>query len=307
LIDRALRSRSTDPFANLALEESLLERGFGGGSVLLLYVNAPCAVVGRNQNPWAEVSAEAALGPGPGRGEGMPVLRRVSGGGAVYQDLGNLDWSLILPRSRHDREAELALVAGALRELGMELAPGPRGGLFIAGQGPLAGSKVSGTARRLQAERVLHHGTLLVDSELPLLRSALGGMKVEASKALSSVSSPCANLSSLATGLGLEDAASALARALVGREPESAEGVADPLYAADAAIRLRSWDWTWGATPAFAIGLGPSGGGARIEVRGGRVASASGPGSELLGGFIGRAFDYGTPGECVNTLEGSDV
>lgn len=297
MIDRVLRSGGTDPFVNLALEESLLERGFGGGSVLFLYVNGPCAVIGRNQNPWAEVSAGAAAGGG------LPVLRRVSGGGAVYQDEGNLNWSLIVPRPRHDREAELALIVGALREFGIELAPGRRGALLVAGEGPFKRAKVSGTARRLQAERVLHHGTLLLDADLARLASSLGGIEVAASRALASAPSPCANLSSLAPGLDLEAVASALARALVGREAERAEDIADRAYADEAALRLRSWDWTWGATPPFSVGLDWGGGRAILDLRGGRVASVSGPGSESIEGFVGRPFEYGMPVEFVKAME----
>ncbi len=301
MIDRALASSSTDPYLNLALEESLLERGFGGGSALFLYANSPCVVIGRNQNPWAEASAP------PGPGPAIPLLRRVSGGGTVYQDLGNLNWSLILPRSRHDREAELALVAGALRELGILLEPGPRGGLFVANEGPFKGSKVSGTARRLASERVLHHGTLLVDSDLPRLAASLGGMKVESSKALASVPSPCANLSDLLPGLGIEEVAALLARALVGKESEEALSLADADYAEEAGRRLRSWEWTYGATPAFSLGVDWIGGQVCLEVRKGKVESVSGPGSERLGAFVGDIFHYGTAEECVKRMESTDI
>jgi lipoate---protein ligase len=294
LTDRALRSGLFDPWGNLSLEEALLERGPGGGSALLLYADDPCVVVGRNQNPWAEVSARASL----------PVLRRVSGGGAVYHDRGNLNWAFIVPRSRHDRDGELALVAAALRELGIEAEPGPRGGLFAAGEGPFRGSKVSGTARRLAAERVLHHGTLLVDSDLPRLRSCLGGLPIAETKALPSVASPCVNLSSISPGLSLEDAAEALSRTIAGRGAEDAEGAAEASFRDGALRRLRSWDWTWGATPPFSLNLEWSGGTLRVEVRAGRVAAASGPGSSAILGLIGSEFGYGTPMACVEALEG---
>lgn len=287
----------SDPYSNLALEEALLERGFGGGSALLLYENDPCVVVGRNQNPWAEASADAEL----------PVLRRVSGGGAVYQDRGNLNWALIVPRARHDRDAELALVVGALRELGLELEAGPRGGLFVSGGGPFKGAKVSGTARRLSSERVLHHGTLLVDADLARLRACLGGIEAEASRALPSLPSPCANLASLQPGLRVEGVALALARSLVGRESEAVEGLIDRSYADEAAVRLRSWEWTWGASPPFSVGMPWSGGRARLDVRGGRVASVSGEGSGSIAGFVERAFDYGLPLACVLAMEGRDI
>ena len=297
MIDRAFRSFATDPFLNLALEESLLERGFGGGSALLLYVNDPCVVIGRNQNPWAEMAAAADL----------PVLRRVSGGGAVYHDHGNLNWAFVLPRSRHDKDEELALVAGALRELGVRLEAGPRGGLFVSGEGPFKGAKVSGTARRLASERVLHHGTLLVDADLSRLRSCLGGLEVASSKALPSVPSPSVNLASLASGIGIEDVVRSLSRSICGSDMGDAAPFIDPSYADEASRRLRSWDWTWGATPAFSVDLPWSGGLACVELRGGRVSAVSGPGSTSLVELIGRPFDYGFPLACTRALEGNDI
>ncbi len=315
MYDLALRAAGGDPILNLALEESLLERGIrddsrgddsrgdagddsrgdAGASAVLVYVNDPCVVVGRNQNPWVEVSPRSPL----------PVLRRVSGGGAVYHDRGNLNWSILVPRSRHDPEAELRLVAAALRSLGVETVSGRRGGLFVADAGPWKGAKLSGTARRLTASRVLHHGTLLVDADLSRLASCLGGIEAERSKALPSVRSTSVNLSDLVPGLRVEDAALAIARALSAAESESAEALADPGYAAAAALRLAGWEWTWGATPAFALGLPWSGGRASIEIKSGIVVSASGQGAESLRGMAGRRFGYGLPEAAIGALEGS--
>jgi lipoate-protein ligase A len=294
MYDAALRTTGRDPFSNLALEESLLERGFGFESAVLVSINDPCVVIGRNQNPWVEVSA----------GFELPVLRRVSGGGAVYQDRGNLNWSILVPRPRHDQQAELALIIGALRKLGVEAESGPRGGLFVAVDGPWKGAKLSGTARRLSATRVLHHGTLLVDADLGRLSSSLCGIDVELSKALPSVRSRSVNVSSLVPGLRVEEAALTIARELSGAEPEAAETLADRSYAEEAARRLASWEWTWGATPAFSLLLPWSGGEARMEIKGGIVASVSGSGAERIAGIAGRRFGYDLPASAVLALEG---
>jgi lipoate-protein ligase A len=293
LIGLALRSEGTDPYRNLSLEESLLERGFGRESVLFLYRNSACAVIGRNQNPWAEVSGSWD----------MPLLRRASGGGAVYHDEGNLNWALIVPRNRHDREAELRLVAAAIGKLGVDVEPGPRGGLFIAGAGPCAGTKIAGTARRFSAERVLHHGTLLVDADLARMESCLGGMDIESSRALASAPSPCANLASILPGIGADEVADALASSLAGSAIESAERIAEGACAQESELRLRSWDWVWGATPDFELAVPAlGGGGARIKVRRGRVLAISGQGSEFCSGFIGLPFDYDLPNACASTI-----
>jgi len=278
----ALASGCLDPFANLALEESLLEGSRLPRRAIFLYVDGPCVVVGRNQNPWIEASPSACV----------PVLRRISGGGAVYHDEGNLNWSLIVPRDEHDREAELAFVASALASLGLRVEADERGALRFAGQGPFSGAKVSGTARRILRDRVLHHGTLLVAADLERMSACLGGATVARSAAPSSVPSRVANLAQAAPGLRVDDVASALARAASGREAESAWGLADGLALERAERRLRSWEWTWGATPPFSIEVG---GRASIEVRGGIVTSASGPGADALAGLVGSRFDYGLP------------
>jgi lipoate---protein ligase len=291
--DIALRSAGFDPIRNLALEESILERGRGFDRVLFLYVNDPCIVIGRNQNPWMEVSARSAL----------PVLRRVSGGGAVYHDRGNLNWGIVVPRSRHDPASELALISGAMRRLGVEAVSGPRGGLFVADDGPWKGAKLSGTARRLTAARALHHGTLLVDADLGRLGSCLGGIEAERSLALPSVRSASANLSSVVPGLCVDDAALAIAQEFSGFAPEPAEAFADPEYTGRAALRLASWEWTWGATPAFWLSLPCRGGSIQIEIKGGSLASASGPGAERVRDFLGRPFEYGLPASIIEALD----
>jgi len=294
MYDLALRAAGCEPFGNLALEESLLERGGAGDSLLLLYVNDPCVVIGRNQNPWVEVSP----------GSRLPVLRRISGGGAVYHDLGNLNWSIIVPRSLHDREAELALIARALGALGVEVEEGARGGLYVSAEGPWKGAKVSGTARRFSATRVLHHGTLLVCSDLERLSSSLGGISAQESKALPSVRSRSVNLALMVPGLGIEAVASAMARALAGADPGAAETLADRDWALASARRLASWEWTWGATPRFAVALPWSGGTASIEIKDGHVFSVSGPGSERLASMVGLRFGYAVPDTAARVLDG---
>jgi lipoate---protein ligase len=301
LILRALGLRGHDPRANLAAEEALLERAASSEALLLFYVNDPCVVVGRNQNPWAEIRP----------GSGLPALRRVSGGGAVYHDAGNLNWSFIVPRSEHDREAELGLVLRALRDIGIDAAEGARGGLYLA-SGPEAGSKISGTARRLSAHRVLHHGTLLVDTDLRRLSSSLGGIGLDSSRALPSAPSPAAKLSSLQPSLSVGSLAAALASSIAGSGieelgPEELGLLADSLYAAESEARLRSWEWTWGATPPFSLKLRWRGGDVLLEVNSGLIAAVSGPGSEALASAVGERFDYATPGSCLAVLEKIDV
>jgi lipoate---protein ligase len=288
----ALSSSSTDPHANLALEEALLEGPLPAGGLLLLYVDGPCAVIGRNQNPWIELRA----------GSGLPVIRRVSGGGTVYHDEGNLNWSIVAPREAHDRCAELALVVAALAGLGVEAAADERGAIRIAGAGARAGDKVSGSARRLLRDRVLHHGTLLVDADLEAMASCLGGIEADSAASPASVPSRVVNLSSIVEGLRVGDAASALASAFAGRPAEPAEPSADAEAVARCRARLRSWEWTYGATPPFSIRVEGGGLAARLELRGGIVAAATGQGASALGALIGLRFDHAIPAAAAGLL-----
>ncbi len=281
--DSALLAPGFDPFGNLALEEALFGAPALQRRILLLYSNDSCVVVGRNQNPWVEVSPLA----------GLPALRRVSGGGTVYHDRGDLNWSFLSPIAEHDRRAELAAIASALGSLGVEAAADGRGAIRLKGPGGLAGAKVSGSARRVMRDRVLHHGTLLVDADLGRMAACLGGIEVLRSAAPRSIPSRVANLSALVPGLAAGEVADALSRSIAGRAPVGAEPLADPGALRRAELRLRSWDWAWGATPPFAVAVG--GGGDSLEIREGRVAYASGPRAAALESFVGEAFEYGLP------------
>ena len=104
-------SQSHNVFTNLALEDWLYRNfRFGRHNVLMVWRNSPCVVIGRHQNPWREVNTQYL------HAAGMPLARRNSGGGTVYHDLGNLNLTFFSSRQQYDRDANLALVAEALRQ-----------------------------------------------------------------------------------------------------------------------------------------------------------------------------------------------
>src|SRR5215470_10048282 len=140
---------STDPAANLALEEALV-RAIPPAPLLRVWQNEACVVVGRGQRLEREVNVAAAAAAG------VPVLRRASGGGTVYHDLGNLNITMAVPGWVPGLAGDLAvMVAGALRRLG--LTPSVTGrGVFV---GPV---KVSGLASQITRGATLAHATLLV-------------------------------------------------------------------------------------------------------------------------------------------------
>ncbi len=216
-------SPSFDPYINLSIEHYLLQKSPIESTILFLYRNKPCVVIGRNQNPWLEVNLHAlrtARIPWEEQEERQPVLlvRRRSGGGTVYHDRGNVNYSVICPTADFTRDKSAAMVAAALQKLGVrsarvnerhdivfEPAPEdkgtrPRGreddkgaAKDQAGIGPL---KISGSAYKLTRGRALHHGTCLLSSDLARIRDILQSPARPYIKArgVESVRSPVGNI-----------------------------------------------------------------------------------------------------------------
>ena len=148
---------STDPALNLALEECLLQwLPADHPGLFLLWQNAPSVIVGRHQVTLDEIDADFV------RRRGLPVVRRMTGGGAVYHDLGNLNFSFM--ENAHGRKTVdfaryLRPVCAALAELGVQASLTGRNDLEAGGR------KLSGSAQSLRQGRILHHGTLLVSMQ----------------------------------------------------------------------------------------------------------------------------------------------
>jgi lipoate---protein ligase len=178
-------STLSDPAFNLALEESLFNRK--DDDYLLFYINDPCVVLGSNQVLQNEVNTDFCTK------NNIPVLRRISGGGAVYHDRGNLNFSFI--RTKNEGQSFmnadfLEPVIQVLGDLGVSTIIGKRKDLWLT-----EGFKISGTASHIKADRAIQHGTLLYDSNLQLLNSALKSLRIDESiKGVTSVPSPVKNI-----------------------------------------------------------------------------------------------------------------
>ncbi len=159
---RCILSEHIDPCFNLASEEVLLKHRHE--DYFLIYRNRPSVVVGKHQNTLAEVNMDFV------REKGIPVVRRISGGGAVYHDLGNINFAYITT----GKEGELVdysrytqPLIQAMGRLGLEISLGKRSELLLKGK------KISGTASHVFKNRVLHHGTLLFSSTMKDLGDSL--------------------------------------------------------------------------------------------------------------------------------------
>ena len=158
-----LQTGSTDPAYNLAFEEYVLTNRTNG-SYLILWQNANSVIIGRNQNAEAEINRSFV------DQHNIRVIRRNTGGGAVYHDLGNLNYSFITdagdPENRNAERFTTPIVR-TLRSLGLDAAASGRNDILVSGR------KVSGTAQQLLKGRILHHGTLLFDTDSNMIAGAL--------------------------------------------------------------------------------------------------------------------------------------
>ena len=218
---------------NIAIEEGLRTAAREGrGAYLLTYVNAPCVVVGRNQDPGAELSQGALRSGSP------PAFRRTSGGGAVYHDEGNLNWSFVVPGALEDRGALLAMVISALRSLGVPAEPGARGGILARGR------KIGGTASAAGGGALLFHGTLLVSSDLSALWNSLAAHAPGyASGPVASRPSDVANADEFAAGLDTARLALAIATAAGTTGAETWDSALDAESVAMSLARYSSPEW----------------------------------------------------------------
>jgi len=258
---------------HLATENTLIETRDFPEALLLFYINDPAVIIGRNQNPWREAAP----------GTGLPLFRRASGGGAVYHDAGNLNWSLIVPRHLHSQQDELAKMAAAISAQGFDVVPGPRGGLYC---GPLSdheGRKLSGTARRFNTKNVLHHGTLLVNADMQMLRASLGGIETFNDSSLPSVKASPINLSALSPAVEMDELIAGISRALTGAAPRSLPAsMVDASRLDKERAALSSPEWIFGTTPPFSVRLSADGGEFVLDVEKGMIIALR----EEMGGAL---------------------
>lgn len=178
--------KSTDPNVNLATEEYLFNNS--DEDIFMLWQNDNTVVIGKNQNAYAEVDIDLL------EKNKINLVRRITGGGAVYHDLGNVNYTFISSKRNTgtlDFAHFTAPIIDALHSLGIEAVLSGRNDLLCNGK------KFSGNAQHANEKRVLHHGTLLFDSDLSILS---GILKVDpekiASKAITSTKSRVTNLKS---------------------------------------------------------------------------------------------------------------
>ena len=235
-------SPSKDGWQNLAMDEWFLDTMGPEDVLLYFYINAPAVIIGKNQNPWKECDLAAM------EKDGVQLVRRITGGGAVYHDEGNLNFSFIVGKDIYDVPRQLEVILQAVRSFKIDCAFSGRNDLLAEGR------KFSGNAFCARGDLRQHHGTLLLDSDLGRLQDYLhpDPKKLKA-KGVESVRSRVANL-------GVET--DAMLRAIRRAFEETYGKVTDLTVTPEQLAQVvpyyekqSSWDWRMGKTPSFDLEL----------------------------------------------------
>jgi len=237
----------TDPRLNLTIEEYALKNLDINETYLLFYINEPSIIIGKNQNSIEEINTEYV------ESNGIHVVRRLSGGGAVYHDLGNLNYSFITKddgNSFHNFRKFTEPVIAALQQMGINAELSGRNDILAEGR------KISGNAQFSTKGRMFTHGTLLFNSEMEHIVSALRVKKDKIeSKGIKSVRSRVANISEFLTeNLSVEEFRSALLKSIFQGEEVKEYVLTEEDWEKIHQLskeRYQNWDWNYGKSPKF--------------------------------------------------------
>ena len=280
-----IETDNTWPYRNLAMEEYMTSHVREGECILFLWQNRRTVVIGKNQNCWKECHVGAL------EEDGGFLARRLSGGGAVFHDLGNLNFTFIARRADYNVDRQLQVIIAALEALGLHSEKTGRNDVTVDGR------KFSGNAFFQSGDYCCHHGTLLVDVDRELMSRYLNVSREKlASKSVSSVKSRVVNLRELLPGLTLEQLKMALVDAfsqVYGMRPRHMEEGELPAEEIERLTeRFASAAWKYGRKMPFDYELARRFGWGDIQlqlhVEGGVVLDAAAYSDAMDPEFIGR-------------------
>lgn len=232
-----------DGWLNLARDGYFLENNKKGDVILYFYVNKNAVIIGRNQNAWKECSIANM------DADGVQLVRRHSGGGAVFHDNGNLNFSFITDEKHYDLNRQMQVILNAVSKLGLKAELSGRNDITVDGK------KFSGNAFSLAKGNRSHHGTILVNADLTKLSNYLCVSKEKMrSKGIDSVRARVCNICELSSGLTVEAMRRLVIESFIEEYGAASEYVFDGTALAEVEERrerLASWEWRFGKTPQF--------------------------------------------------------
>ena len=235
-------SKGTEPYTNLAIEKYLFDNVDDNCYILYLWQNKNTVVIGQNQNPWTECKCSLL------ESEGGRLVRRLSGGGAVYHDLGNLNFTFISTTDNMDTALNTEVIISACNMTGIKRELTGRNDITADGK------KFSGNAFYNSGGKSYHHGTLLISSDKEKLQRYLTPPKSKLeSKGVKSVKSRIVNLSELSENLSVEDMRGLMIESFKKTFGLSAEEIPDvgSEKICNDAEKFKSWEYIYGNTFPF--------------------------------------------------------
>ena len=247
---RILKSAVTNPWFNLATEDWIFQALDPQSHTLFLWRNSETVVIGRSQNPWVECKTDKMAE------DDVFLARCQSGGGAVFHDLGNTNFTFLSPKDDYDQTANFTIIINALKKLGIDATLSGRNDMQVGDK------KISGSAFKHSVDRSFHHGTVLVNADMQKLGDYLNPhpLKLKA-KGIKSVRSRVANLVEFNDAINHQTLSQAMIEAFCeyyGQEVEAilVEELDEATLAQEPHLnkyyqQMADWEWRFGKTPEF--------------------------------------------------------
>lgn len=247
-INSFVTSTSFNPWFNLAIEEVLVDNVQDNEMILYLWQNADTVVIGNNQNPWKECNITNI------KNDGIKLARRLSGGGAVYHDIGNLNFTFVMGKELYDLKKQLDVILKAVNSFGLNGEYSGRNDILIEGK------KFSGNAFYFGDKSSYHHGTILVNTDILKLSKYLNPSKQKIiSKGVDSIKSRVVNLSSIINTINIEEIKNRILEYFersygdVSRFKKFTEQTTKDKNFIKIFEKYSSWQWIYGESPSFDV------------------------------------------------------
>jgi lipoate-protein ligase A len=253
---RVLISNTFDPWFNIATEDWIFrdmisEEEIEYTKILFLWRNDQTVVIGRFQNPWSECNTEKM------QEDGIKLARRQSGGGAVFHDLGNTNFTFLTSKMSFDKTVNNKIITNAINSFGLSSSASGRNDLVIETSD--GEKKISGSAFKETKDRSFHHGTLLIDTDIDKLSKYLNPNKKKLeSKGITSVRARVANLGEINPTITHESLSARIIQEFFNYyQSECVIEVLDHQYLSSLPtlnehfLKMSNWDWRFGEAPSF--------------------------------------------------------